>query len=111
MLEYDRIDSSEGIDSTRNKLVSRECWMCHFWYFIDKNFNYEKHLCNGCHDMSFKAVSMNNLAVVYVRANEISGANASERDSVYRINFALMSKADAINLIKNAVIMDKRGVL
>ena len=49
MLEYDRIDSSEGIDSTRNKLVSRECWMCHFWYFAYKNFNYEKYLCNGCH--------------------------------------------------------------
>ena len=32
MLEYDRIDASEGIDNTRNKLVSRECWMCHFWY-------------------------------------------------------------------------------
>ena len=99
MLEYDRIDASEGIDSTRNKLVSRECWMCHFWYFIDKNFSYEKHLCNGCHDMSAKAVSMNNLAVVYVGAN------------VYRINFAFMSKNDAINLIKNAAIMDKRGVL
>ena len=99
MLEYDCIDNSEGIDSTRNKLVSRECWMCHFWYFIDKNFNYEKHLCNGCHEMSVKAVSMQNLAIVYV------GANA------YRINFAFMSKAGTINLMKNAVIMDKRGVL
>ena len=73
--------------------------MCHFWYFIDKNFNYLKHLCNGCHEMSVKAVSIQNLAVVYVVVN------------VYRINFAFTSKADAINLIKNAVIMDKRGVL
>ena len=31
--------------------------------------------------------------------------------SAYRINFAFMSKADAINLIKNAVIIDQRGVL
>ena len=30
MLEYDRIDVSEGIDSTCNKLVSKECWLCHF---------------------------------------------------------------------------------
>ena len=49
--------------------------------------------------MSVKAVSMNNLAVVYV------GGNA------YRINFAFMSKSDAVNLIKNAVKMDKRGTL
>ena len=99
MLEYDRIDASEGIDSTCNKLVSKECWMCHFWYFIDKNFNFGQRLCNGCHDMSVKAVSINNLAVVYV------GSNA------HRINLAFMSKNDAINLIKNAVIIDKRGVL
>ena len=25
MLEYDRIDLSEGIDMTKNQLVSREC--------------------------------------------------------------------------------------
>ena len=99
MLEYNRVDNSEGIDSTRNKLVSKECRMCHFWFFIDKNFNSDERLCNGCHHMNVKAVSMNNLSVVYVGY------------SVYRINFAFMSKTDAINLIKNAVIIDKRGVL
>ena len=56
MLECDRIDVSEGIDSTCNKLISRECWLCGYYYFLDKNFNYEKRLCNGCHDMSMKAI-------------------------------------------------------
>ena len=88
MLEYDRIDKSEGIDSTRNKLVSKECWLCCFWYFIDKNFNFDDRLCNGCHDMNMKAVSLNNLAIVY-------GGN-----KVHRINFAFMSKNEAINLIQ-----------
>ena len=41
MLEYDRIHASEGIDSTKNKLVSIECWLCGFWYFIDKNFTFQ----------------------------------------------------------------------
>ena len=58
MLEYDRIDLSEGIDTSQNKLVSRECGLCHFYYFLDKNFNYQKYLCNGCHDMSMRAMSM-----------------------------------------------------
>ena len=88
MLEYDRIDKSEGIDSTRNKLVSKECWLCCFWYFIDKNFNFDDRLCNGCHDMNMKAVSLNNVAIVY-------GGN-----KVHRINFAFMSKNEAINLIQ-----------
>ena len=34
MLEYDRIDISEGIDI--NKInASKECHICHYWYFKD----------------------------------------------------------------------------
>ena len=99
MLEYDYIDVSEGIDSTRNKLVSRECWLCGFWYYLDKNFKYERYLCDGCHDTSVRAVSMNNLGVVHVKGN------------AYRINFAFMSKSEAYDKMKNAVIMDKTGTL
>ena len=80
MLEYDRIDVSEGIDSTCNKLVSRECWLCHFWYYLDKNFNYQRYLYDGCHDMSMKANSMHNLAIAY------------NNGSAYRINFVFMSE-------------------
>ena len=94
MLEYGRIDVSEGIDSTCNKLVSRECLLCHFWYYLDKNFNYPRYLCNGCHDMSRKANSMHNLAIAY--------NNGSKKN---------MSKNDVLNLMKNDLIIDKRGVL
>ena len=66
MLEYDRIDVNEGIDVNKNKLVSKECWICGYWYFINKHFNYQKHLCDGCHDMSLKANSMPNLAIGYI---------------------------------------------
>ena len=48
ILEYDRIDISEGIDINKTS-GSKECDICHYWYFLDKSFNYEPHLCNGCH--------------------------------------------------------------
>ena len=32
MIEYDRIDLDEGIDVNKAS-SSRECWLCHFWYF------------------------------------------------------------------------------
>ena len=99
MIEYNRIDVNEGIDLTKNKLVNRECWLCGYYYFLDKNFNYEKHLCNGCHDISMKANSMHNLAIAY------------NNGSAYRINFVFMSKNDALNLTKNALIINKRGIL
>ena len=32
MLEYDRIDISEGIDINKTS-VAKECDICHYWYF------------------------------------------------------------------------------
>ena len=33
MLEYDRIDVSEGID-TKKTSASKECKICHYWYTL-----------------------------------------------------------------------------
>ena len=99
MLEYDRIDISEGIDIKECKETSRECSLSKFYYFLDKNFNYGPYLCNGCNDMSLKAIHMQNLAIINHIGNH------------YCVNFASMSKKDAFDLIKNAVIIDKKGTL
>ena len=56
MLEYNRIDISEGIDTNRTS-ASKECNICHYLYFLDKTFNYEPYLCNGCHHLMQKAIS------------------------------------------------------
>ena len=68
MLEYDRIDISEGIDVNKTNL-SKECDICHYWYFKDIGFKYEPYLCNGCHDLMQKSVSFNNVAILYVKGN------------------------------------------
>ena len=64
MLEYDRIDISEGIDINKCEETSRECSLCKFYYFLDKNFKYGPYLCDGCYiyenDMFMKTVSMQN---------------------------------------------------
>ena len=99
MLEYDRIDISEGIDIKKCKETPRVCNLCKFYYFLDKDFNYGPYLCNGCYDMSLKAVSIKNLA--------ITNHNGNHR----RVNFAFISKKDVCNLIKNATIIDKKGTL
>ena len=99
MLEYDRIDIDEGIDVNKNKIVSKECFLCGYWDFINKNFNYQNHMCDGCHDMSLKAISMHSFCIGYNNGN------------TYRINFTFMPKNKALNLIKNAIIIDKKGIL
>ena len=53
MLEHDRIDISEGIDINKTN-ASNECDICHYWYFLSKNFNYKPYLCNGYRDLMQK---------------------------------------------------------
>ena len=98
MLEFDRIDISEGIDV--NKIsASRECDICSYQYFKDSGFKYESYLCNGCHDLMQKTMSFNNVAIVYVKG------------STQRIHFWYMSKDDAINIMNGSHLFDKRGAL
>ena len=98
MLEYDRVDISEEIDVNKTNL-SKECDICHYWYFKDIGFKYEPYLCNGCHDLMQKAMNFNNVAIVYVKGN------------AYRIHFWYMSKDDVINITNGSNLVDKRGVL
>ena len=98
MLEYDRIDISEGIDIEKTN-KSKECKIYHYWYLKDIGFKYESHLCNGCHGLLQKAVSFNSIAIVYVKGN------------AYRIHFWYMSRDDAINIMNNSSLFDKKGVL
>ena len=67
MLEYDRIDISEGTDVKTS--LSKQCGICHFWYFNDIAFRCEPYLCNGCQDLMQKAMSFNNIAIVYVKGS------------------------------------------
>ena len=99
MLEYDRIDISEGIDVKECNEPSRQCSLCKFYYFLNKNFNYQTYLRDACHDISIKATSMQNLAIIYHEGN------------AYRVNFVIMSKNNAFNLIKNSNIIGKKEVL
>ena len=78
MLEYNRIDVSQGID-VNNTNLSKECDICHYCYFKDISFKYEPYLCNGYHDLMQKAMSSNNVAIVYVKG------------SAYRIHFCYRS--------------------
>ena len=58
MIEYERIDISEGIDVNKTNL-SKECDICHYWSFKDIGFKYKPYLCNGCHDLMQKAWALN----------------------------------------------------
>ena len=98
MLEYDRIDISEDIDMNKTS-ASKECDICHYWYFVDQNFNYEPYLCNGYHDLMQKAMNFNDVAIVSIKGND------------YTIHFWYMSKDEAISMMHNSSLNKKTGLL
>ena len=79
--------------------ASKECDICHYWYFLDKKFIYEPYLCNGCHDLIQKATNVNDVAIVSIKVND------------YRIHFWYMSKDDTIRIMNNSSLNEKTGLL
>ena len=98
MLQFDRIDVSEGIDVNKT-ILSKTCELFYYWFFKDVGFKYQNYLCNGCHDLMQKPKSFDNVAIVFVKGN------------AYRINFWYVSKDDAFNIMNGSNLIDKRGVL
>ena len=54
MLQYKKIDVSEGIDTNKTSL-SKECMLCHYWYFKEVEFRFEAHVCDKFHDVLMTA--------------------------------------------------------
>ena len=44
MLNYDRIDVTKTNES-------KECDICHYFYFLNKRFKFQPYVCNRCHDL------------------------------------------------------------
>ena len=97
MLEYHRANISEGIDVNKT-IASKECNICHYWYFKDIGFKYE-FLWNGYLDLMRKVLSFNHVAIIYAKG------------SACRIHFLYMSKDDAIRIMNNSNLTNKKGVL
>ena len=98
MLAYERIDISHGIDVNKSD-ESKKCTLCHYWYFLEKNFSYGPYLCDGCYNMTQKCNKLKNIAIICINK------------SVYRICFLFISKREAKKLMVNSSVIDKKGFL
>ena len=57
LLQYEKIDVSEGIDINKRS-ASKECMLCHYWYFKNVGFKFEPHVCSKCHDVLMTAYEL-----------------------------------------------------
>ena len=82
MLASERIDISDGINVNKS-YESKECTLCHYWYFLDKSFSYWSYLCDGCYNMTQKCNELQNIVIIRIKK------------TVYRICFLFMSEREA----------------
>ena len=96
-LFLEKIDVSEVIDVNKTSL-SKECMLCHYWYFKDVGFKFEPHVCNKCHDVLMTAYELKNIAILNVKGVD------------FRCILWGISRDEAVNRLNNSVLEDK-GVL
>ena len=97
MLQNDRIDVSEGIDINKTS-KSKECMLCHYWYFKDVGYKFQSYLCNGCHAVSVMTYESKNIAILNARGID------------YRCILWGINRDEGVNRLKNSVL-DNKGVL
>ena len=49
--------------------ILRGCIVSHYRYFLDNNFRFHPKVCSCCHDLMQKAMSLNFVAIVAVKAS------------------------------------------
>ena len=98
-MHYERITDDEGIDHNKNSNTSRFCDVCGFWFFVNKNFNYEDYARNGCHNLLMMAFSLDNIAVLNVD------------NLFYQCILMGISKNEGLKRLNNASNLDKRGIV
>ena len=97
MLRYQKIDISEGIDVNKTS-ASKECELCHYWFFKDIGFKCEEHVCNKCHDLLMIAYSLKDIAIL------------NAKGATFRCTLIGISKNKGLKRLNNSVTYD-RGVL
>ena len=66
MLAYEGINISDGIDVNKS-YESKECTLCHYWYFLDKSFSYRPYLCDEGYKMTQKCNKLKNIAIICIK--------------------------------------------
>ena len=63
MLYFGRIHVSEGIVVNKTS-VSKECHICHYWYFLNYSFKFQQNVCHRCHDLLVMSTNLSDIAIL-----------------------------------------------
>ena len=96
MLYYDKIDVLEGIDVNKAS-ASKECDVCHYWYFLNFSFKFQPNVCNRCHHLLMMSMNLSDIAILNIKGSD------------YCCIISLISKNGTVNLMQNVDLTEKSG--
>ena len=96
-IKYKKFDISEEINV--NKIsASKECNVCHYWYFVNYSFKFQLNVCNR-YDILMMSVNLSVIAILNIKGSD------------YCCIIRLISKNEAINSLQNTDLTEKSGTL
>ena len=69
MLNYYKIDVSKGIDINKTS-KSKECKICHYWYFWNKGFTFQTYVCNRYHDLLMISINFSDIVILNIKDSD-----------------------------------------
>ena len=96
MLYNDRIYFSEGIDVNK-PIESKECDICHHWYFLDKELKFRPYICYGCRDVLIMLMNISDIAIWIIKSAD------------YDCVISGITKSETINVMQNIDLTKKSG--
>ena len=93
MLQYETIDVSKGIETNKTS-TSKECMLCHYWYYKDVGFKFEPHVRNKCQDVLMAAYELKDIVMFNVKGVD------------FRCILWGISRDEAVNRLNNYLLKD-----
>ena len=53
---FDRIDAVQAS-------ASKECDVCHYWYFLNYSFKFQPNVYSRCHDLLMMSMNLDDIAI------------------------------------------------
>ena len=88
MIYYDRTDFSTGIDVNKAS-KAKECDICLYWYFLNKEFKFQWSVCNRYHGLLMTSIKF------------------SDTSTLLLLYISSISKSETINLMQNIDLTEK----
>ena len=69
MIYFERIDVSEGTNVNKRS-ASKECHICHYWYFLNYSIKFQPNICNRFYDLLMSSMNLSDIPILNIKGSD-----------------------------------------